>query len=395
MKKIDKEMMKLINKKSIMKCFMTKKVLSKTDIIKETALSSAALSYLIPELEKEEWLIEVGVGEFSGGRRPVMYSLNAQKAYILSIQVSTKGIMMGVIDLGCHLIECKTVIGAMDNEQSFIKIIKEGIEFFKKNYHEIFKKFIAVSISIPGIIDARRGVVVHSAHFRLYDFDMKLFFNKLLGQKVQTFIFKDTESLLLGEHYFIPDSLSDMAYILCDRGVGLSLLIKGELFRTLQVGLELGHMTINPEGPLCHCGRRGCVGTMISELPAIRDYVELREADGQYIEDLSALSFEDIIKMSNYDVYAKKVVDKQISLLAEVVANMINLFNIKSVIVGGPLTLLGETLETRLEKAVRTKVLVGFREGVQIRRSGGDRYDALLGMTKNVLLHQIGNLKHL
>lgn len=395
MKKVDKELMKLTNKKSIIKCFMTKKVLSKTDIMEETALSSAALSYLIPELEEEEWIIEVGVGAFSGGRRPVMYSLNAQKGYMLSVQVSTKGILIGLIDLGCQLIEAKTVIGLMNDEESFIKIIEEGIGILKKNYKALFEKIIAVNISIPGVIDERSGLVIHSAHFRLYNFDMKALFNRLLGKKVEVFTFKDTDALLLGEYYFIHESTPNMAYILCDRGVGLSLLILGELFRTLQVGLELGHMTIDPNGPVCHCGRRGCIGAMVSELPAIKHYVELREQHDMYIEDLGTLSFGDIIKQYSHDECAKEVIDKQVDLLSEVIANMINLFNIKKVIIGGPLTLLGETLESRLENAVRRKVLVCFREGIQIRRSELDMHAAILGMAKDVLLHQIGDLKHL
>ena len=114
-----------------------------------------------------------------------------------------------------------------------------------------------------------------------------------------------------------------------------------------------------------------------------------------YIEDLGTLSFGDIIKQYSHDECAKEVIDKQVDLLSEVIANMINLFNIKKVIIGGPLTLLGETLESRLENAVRRKVLVCFREGIQIRRSELDMHAAILGMAKDVLLHQIGDLKHL
>lgn len=395
MKKVDKELMKHINKKSIIKCFIAKKILSKTDIMEETALSSAALSYLIPELEKEKWIIEAGVGAFSGGRRPIMYSLNTQKGYMLSIQLSTKGIIMGLIDLGCQLIEAKTVIGLMDDENSFIKIIEEGIESLKKNHIVLFEKIMAVNISIPGVIDEKSNFVIYSAHFRLYNFDMEKLFNRLLGRRVQVFTFKDTDALLLGEYYFIHESTPNMAYILCDRGVGLSLLISGELFRTLQIGLELGHMTMDPNGPMCHCGRKGCIGTMISELPVIKHYVELREQYGMYIEDLGTLSFGEIIKQYNQDEYAKEVIDKQIDLLSEVIANMINLFNIKKVIIGGPLTLLGETLEVRLENVVRRKVLVPFREGIQIKRSELDMHAAILGMAKDILLHQISDLKHL
>lgn len=396
MKKVDKELMKSMNKKSIMRCFVQKEILSKIDIIEETALSSAALSYLMAELEEEGWIIEVGVGAFGGGRRPVMYSLNAKRGYILSIQVSTRAIIIGIIDLGGQLIVSKTIIGLMNDEKTFIKLIEEGVEILLKGYSPILEKLIALTISIPGVIDEKSSCVVYSAPLRLYNFDMQALFNRLLGKEIEVFTFKDTDALLLGEYYSRQENLPpNMVYILCDQGVGLSLLLLGELFRTVQVGLELGHMTIDPEGPMCHCGRKGCIGTMISELPAVRQYVELCEQHDQYVGDVVALSLGDIVKRHNEgDTYAQTVMKRQLDLLAEVIANMINFFNIKDVIIGGPLTLMEDALERRLEKLVKEKVLLPFREDIHIRRSKLEAYAAVWGMAKDVLLHQISDLRH-
>lgn len=385
--------MKLINKRNIIKCSIETEVISQSEITKRTGLSGGAVSYLIGELVKEDYLVEERLGEFQGGRRPVLYRINKDKAYMIICKIESTSIIIALANLKGELIESRTIIGQVEGEKKLIALLGRAVIEIKSCAELIFKQVCGIAISIPGIINFQTKTVVLSSRLKLKDVNLQKIFSKLFAREVNVELFKDTDALLLGEYYFENNSYKDIAYILCNKGVGLSLLLNEKLFRTSQAMLELGHMTIDPHGPFCHCGRRGCIGAMISELPAIRRYVEINEELGTKVCNISDITFKEIIMAITSDEVAKRVIEEQLHLLAEVVVNIVNMFQVDHIIIGGPFSLLREDLQEKLQETVNQNSLVKKTDKITIQGSMVEDRLVLEGMARELIVTEVHHMK--
>ena len=107
--KAGKETIKYINKQNILNFFRKKDEVRKTEIVDSIGLSAATVSALIQELVDEGYLLEKCYGESSGGRKPMLYSLNKNLSLVLAIKVSVKDFVIGILNLSGEIVYHKEV----------------------------------------------------------------------------------------------------------------------------------------------------------------------------------------------------------------------------------------------------------------------------------------------
>jgi predicted NBD/HSP70 family sugar kinase len=113
-----------------------------------------------------------------------------------------------------------------------------------------------------------------------------------------------------------------------DIGIGSGIISKGRLFRgAAGYAGEIGHITIDPNGAPCSCGRQGCLETKAGRKVIVRRYKELSKEDG--------IDLEKIIQRGQAgDPLARKVFDEVGEALGMGIGHVINLFNPKGFILG-------------------------------------------------------------
>ena len=146
-------------------------------------------------------------------------------------------------------------------EQVIISVVEEMLEEsgIKKNQVK------AIAAGAPGVIDQSTGVVLFSPNLPWRDYNIRKPIESKFG--VPFYIGNDVNVGVLGEYkYGVAKGYKNVVGFFVGTGMGGGLILDGTLFCGNQFkAAEYGHMVLDPEGPLCNCGQRGCLEAFSSK----------------------------------------------------------------------------------------------------------------------------------
>lgn len=260
-----------------------KKLLIKRKIIKQiyfsTAISCSELSWrikkslplttrLVNELIHEGFVIETGYAPSTGGRRPIMYSLNADMLYIVSVAMDQFVARIAIMNL-----QNKTVSSVekfelpLQKNPHALSILTERIDKFIKESGIPRNKIAGIGIGMPGFVDAKKGI--NYTFLKVSGTGITEFISEKIG--LPAFIDNDSSLIALAELRFgSAVGKKNVMVINIGWGVGLGLVLNGELFRGHNgFAGEFSHIPLFANGKLCSCGKTGCLETETSLLVII------------------------------------------------------------------------------------------------------------------------------
>jgi glucokinase len=217
---------------------------------------------------------------------------------------------------------------------------------------------VRIGIGFGGPVDFERGVVYLSHHVPGWEnFPLKEELERCFG--IPTVVDNDANAGTLGEWRFgAGRGVNDLLYVNIGTGIGGGIISGGQLVRGWRnLAGEIGHMTVKPDGPLCPCGRKGCLEALASGSAIGR---EGSERIGQ------PLTSEEVFMLAERgNPIAKRVIDDAVEALAFAIGAAANLFNPKRVILGGgvaeaPEALLLQPLRERLPRYLLPQVAEGL-----------------------------------
>lgn len=390
MKKADQEMLKRLNRQIVLKNIRKHGEISRAELTQYTKLSPTTVSLITSELIDKKIVMELGIGESSGGRRPVMLGINPNARFVISIILKPKEVIYALLNLDCIVVKEWNIKQNIVGEENVKNILARCLHDIFDEYGEFEGKIVGIGISIPGIVNNQDGCILYSAPLELKEFEM-IEFIKRQKNNMDCFVFKDTDALILGEHKFgIGRHYNNFAYIMVEDGVGMSYINSGNLFQPSNIGgFELGHMTIDLNGPICRCGNKGCLGTIISENYIVNSYKEkLKEKGEEGIDD--ELRLEDIIARSNGgDIVAKEILKEQARILGIGIANVLNMINPEMIAIGGPLSKCEWNYLDIVLDTGRNTALKFYNDGINIKFTTKGILSALAGMANYVFEKKI------
>ena len=199
-----------------------------------------------------------------------------------------------------------------------------------------------IGIGVPGIIDMETGMLHESPNLPgWHDYPVRDEIERRLG--VRVILENDANSAALGEKWQgAGREVASMGMITLGTGVGGGLVLDGEIWHGMTgMAGELGHITVNPEGPQCGCGNRGCVEQYASATAIKRMAVEAIASGkapelGRAMKDDPEFSAKAVYQMSvQGDAPAKEIFRRVGWALGVVVADVTNIFNLPMVVIGG------------------------------------------------------------
>ncbi len=262
-----------------------------------------------------------------------------------------------------------------------------GISRLMENLAGFIKGFAgeeisAIGIGIPGVFDRRNGTLVQAPNIaNTKNFPFAATLSDGIGTTTPVFIENDASCAALGEYLAGAGRGSDsMVMITLGTGFGGGIILDGRLWSG-EDGFagEVGHMTIDPSGPLCSCGARGCIETYVSQVAIrriVREHAELGEKlagteESAVPERLAELAREkDRAAISIWNDFGTN--------LGVGISILVNILDVKTVVVGGGLSgawelFIGKTLEE-----TERRCLGGAARELRIKR-------AILGDDSGVL----------
>jgi predicted NBD/HSP70 family sugar kinase len=170
----------------------------------------------------------------------------------------------------------------------------------------------------------------------------------------------------------------DLACIFVDDHVGMGAIANGAALEGVSGNAgELGHLTVQPEGPLCHCGNTGCL-EMLASCSSIVEQVRASETARPRREP-APRSFEEVTALArDGHALASRLLGRAATLLGIGVASALNLFNPQVVVLNGRFFDAGDLVLAPLRQSLQNRALPNTLKPVSIERSTlGPRAGAL------------------
>ncbi|MDH7569008.1 MAG: ROK family protein, partial [Armatimonadota bacterium] len=220
-----------------------------------------------------------------------------------------------------------------------------------------------VGIGFGGPVDFFTGRVRLSHHVPGWEgVPLRSLMHQRLG--VPVVVDNDANAATLGElHFGAGCGLKDLVYINIGTGIGGGLVLGGRLHRGISTAAgEVGHTIVQPGGPLCTCGHRGCLEALCAGPAIARRARALAHADprlgavmtakaGGNPDQISAEIAFDAAREG--DAGGRRVLEETVEYLAIAVGNLLNLLNPQAVVLGGGVAEAGDLLLLPLRERVR------------------------------------------
>lgn len=337
------ESMKKLNRSAVLYVIQQYGEISKADIAEKTHLTVASIANIISEFLRADLIYKGGYGNSSGGRKPILYRLKSSNNYVIGIDISVTKIRAAIVNLGGQVID-QVILDKQANEKSpIIDRIFSTVDNLLGTTIVDKRKIYAIGISSPGPIAYETGSVISSPNITgLNHVPIRNMIKERYN--LMTLLEKDANAAALGEQWFgSAKGIENVIYVLADQGIGGGIIFQGRIYRGFLNGAgEIGHGTIDVSGPRCNCGNYGCLEALASGIAIVRRIKEelLRGQESVlkeiYEDDNSNLTLEHVLQAgSKGDELAIRILDESIGYLGIGIANVINLFNLEEIIIGG------------------------------------------------------------
>ncbi len=235
----------------------------------------------------------------------------------------------------------------------------------------------SISIAAAGVIDMEKGVITKSPNLPGWR-DIPLGRIVKSECKVNTFIINDANAAALGEHHLgAGKGSNNLIYITVSTGIGGGIIIDGKLYFGSSGGAgEIGHMTVDVNGPKCNCGNIGCLEMLASGTAVAKEAIRrIRHGEKSSLTEMVEGKIENItaekvsLAAHNGDTLASEVIAKAMGYLGAGVVSLVNLFNPEVIIIGGGLAKMGELLFDPVRRVVKKRAFPLLAQAVRIAPS--------------------------
>jgi len=236
-----------------------------------------------------------------------------------------------------------------------------------------------IAVGAPGPLDARTGVLFHPVNFSEDDIPLKTILEERFG--VPAHIQNDANVAALGEWKFGGHGPTEhLIYVTVSTGVGAGIISHGRLIDGFNTTAgEIGHTIIDPDGPLCPSGHRGCVEVICSGTSIARTANEaLQRGRGSSMRE--PVTAQDVAAAARAgDALAQEVFLHAADILGLAVVNLIHLLSPEIVVIGGGVAQAGDLLFDPVRAQVRRYAMPLTDRGVRIVTAGLGQDAGLVG----------------
>jgi predicted NBD/HSP70 family sugar kinase len=337
--------------------------MSRLELGHRSGLSAATVTNVVAELLAEGIVVEAGSEESDGGRPRTILAINPAYGYFVGVDVGETVVCIELFDLTLRSLRTVThPLTATDNRPvTVVRHIVAGLDSVLAAAAVRPDNVIGIGIGVPGVVEragGAGGVLVHAPSWGWQAVPLMA----MLDEQITLPIALDNgaKAMAQAELWFgAGRGVDDLAVLLIGTGIGAGIITQGALYRGATNGAgEWGHTTLALDGRLCRCGSRGCLEAYAGA-PGIM--VSLRAAsprsllfkDGDDGDDQEGTIMALVAAAVRGDPVAVRVLEDTTHYLGAGIANLINLFNPRRIVVGGWVgQLVGPYILPRLREVV-------------------------------------------
>jgi predicted NBD/HSP70 family sugar kinase len=347
--------MRAMHRATILDTVRNTGLISRRDIARQTGLSQASITGLTADLIREGLLMEKQTGTYDGGRRPILMALNPDGAHVVGVNLSFSEINVAVIDFEATVKAAHTLPlpPRHHTPQEVTDLIVKAVQacLWESNFSK--DRIAGIGLGIPGLIDAASGEIRFLPNYDWRAVNLRDRVQTKLNHP--TYIDNSSNTLAMTEQWFGSGrGVDDFLVATIQNGGGLGGVIQGRIHRGHGgTAGEFGHNTIDPEGPLCRCGKKGCIEAYAGNNSILAYARQAAEAGLWSPPDPAQISFETVVQAAEADAEVlRERFAKAGQVLAMGLSHLINLYNPAKIIITGKGVKAGDLLFAPLNKAL-------------------------------------------
>lgn len=346
---------------------------SRSKLAELTNMSNTSVGKIVKRLIEDELVIEVGQKEGEVGRKASLLELNPQGSFIIGVEIDLNAIKIASVSLNGKVnIERHVECDMGQKPEYILDIVVEEISTLI-NYigHEVADKIIAIGVSMPGLVSWPEGKVLTVPQFHWVDVEIKAYIEGKLDYVV--YVDNDVRNVLLAESLFgSMTSYKNSVCLYIGSGVGGAVMVDGEILRGHRNTLgEIGHITLDPDGALCDCGRLGCLQTFVCSS-------ELEKQSQRTIQEVF-----DAFEHGEY--WAIRLVNRAQNYLGLAISNIVCMYNPEAVLLAGPMVQEYSALVKDVESISNEHVWSPLKNSFQLIQPKIGRSSGVIGASALVL----------
>ena len=364
----NRQLIRAINRSTVLNVVKAESPVSRTEIGRLSGLSPATVSEITADLIAEGLIYEKAAGDSTGGRPPILLALNRDAAYVVGLKLAERQISAAITDIEATILCTLTVpVTGMTVVERAVAALAGAVEQVIARASVSRERVTGVGIGLAGIIDAGRGLCRYSPFLDWRDVPLKQLVEEEIG--IPVYIDNDVNTLAMAEKWFgAGQGVDDFLVVTVGRGVGLGIVVNGQFYRgTRGGGGEFGHTVMDPDGPLCDCGKRGCLEAYVAD-PALVRAARDAAAQGRLGSvDPDQLTVERVTELARAgDGTLREVFAQAGRMLGMGIANLVNIFNPALIIISGEGVRAGDLLFGPMRETMAQYTFDGLVEDTEI-----------------------------
>ena len=338
-----------INRSIVLNLIRRRQPISRADLARVSGLQRSTVSLITEQLIEEKWVVYGPIGRLPRGRRPTFLRLNDRRA-ILVADLRPTQVTVGLADVNGRFLSQERMPTTADPQTTAEGLATSFCRLMETHPELVFE---GVGISLPGRFDQTSQRLMFAPNLNWPDYDFKGVIERATGMRVE--LENAANACVLAEVWFArTEKIHDMAVVTVSEGIGTGIFTNGQLARGLNwMAGEFGHVSLDPNGPPCTCGNRGCWEVYASNRAALRYYHESSPA-------ANGLNFQDLLALANADdALALKALDKMAHAIGRGMKMIVTGLAPEEIVVVGEFTSQWHRFGPAIEAEVASAVLVG------------------------------------
>jgi len=307
---------------------------------------------------------------------------------VLSVDLGGSKILTAVVNSkGNMLSRDHSVTPAAKGPEAVIQAILESIQRTLNQASISAAELEAICLGAPGLSNPETGVVFTSPHLPGWkDVPLRDIIRGKTG--IKTILINDANAAAFGELCFgAAKGARNFIYITLSTGIGGGIIIDGRIYAGyLGTAGEIGHMTIETNGPKCNCGNTGCWETLASGTALAREArqriaagakTSILEYSNGDIQKVTAETVHNAARQG--DALAEELIAQTGYYVGVGLANLINILNPELIVIGGGLSSIGDRLLKPAYKAAEERAYGTAFKSVRFARAELGRNSGVIG----------------
>lgn len=326
--------------------------------------SRSKVHELVAGLLDRGLLQEVGLSPSTGGRPPVALAFREDLGVLGAVDLGATSLDVALLSpslrlLAHHAEDLDVRLGpgpVMARVRGLLTRLLEALGLGPDH-------LLAIGMGVPGPVEFKSGLLINPPIMPGWEgFSIRDYLQETFPCPV--FVDNDVNVMALGELWWDRRRHENFVVIKVGTGIGAGIICRGEIYRGADGAAgDVGHICVDPGGPVCHCGNIGCVEAMAGGPAIARMALEAAERGespllARLLEERGTLTPVEVGQASREgDPVANRIIQRAGQLIGQMLASLVNFFNPSQILVGGGVTRVGPLLLASIRQSVYQRSL--------------------------------------